>query len=62
MSEMAGTKVRFELSEEMEKKGYSVATKATLDGKKLARIGWRARVGLEEGLLDTVEWKNKEKG
>lgn len=54
LAKMAGTKVRFELPEGIEKKGYSAAMKAVLDGKKLARIGWRARVELEEGLLDTA--------
>ena len=52
---IAGTRVVFELPEEMERKGYSTATKAMLDGGKLGQLGWAARVHMKEGLLETVE-------
>jgi len=52
---IAGTRVVFELPEESERKGYSTATKAMLDGSKLEGLGWKARVSVGEGLSSTVE-------
>jgi len=51
---MAGTKVVFELPEAEEQKGYSAASVAMLDGTKLGRLGWKARVHMEEGLSSAV--------
>lgn len=50
----AGTKVRFEEPEAAEKKGYSVATKALLDAKKLQSLGWRSYYTLEAGVEETI--------
>ncbi len=52
---IAGTQVVFALPEETERKGYSTATRAMLDGTKLEKLGWKARVPVREGLLCTVE-------
>jgi UDP-glucuronate decarboxylase len=52
---IAGTEVVFELPEEKERKGYSTATRAMLDSSKLKKLGWTARVHMEEGLRCTVE-------
>lgn len=52
---IAGTSVVFELPEEKERKGYSTATKAMLDASKLQKLGWSARIHMEEGLRCTVE-------
>lgn len=51
---IAGTKVVFELPEKSEQQGYSTATKAMLDAGKLKKLGWRAGVGMPEGLSCTV--------
>ena len=45
----------FELPEESERKGYSTATRAMLDGSKLEGLDWKARVPVGEGLSSTVE-------
>lgn len=62
LAEIAGTRVVFELPEETERKGYSTATKAMLDGRKLRRLGWEARVPMGEGLLCTVESLKRREG
>ncbi len=59
LAKLAGTRVVYEQSDEMERKGYSAATRAVLDGRKIAQIGWQARIGMEEGLMDTVGAKRK---
>lgn len=47
-------KVVFELPSETEKKGYSTATKALLDAKKLKNLGWSAKYSINEGLNRTI--------
>lgn len=54
LADIAGKKVVFELPDEVERRGYSTATKAMLDVTKLKSLGWRARVDLPEGLRCTV--------
>lgn len=55
VAESAGTKVVFELPDEVEATGYSTATKARLDSSKLKALGWRAQFDLKTGLEHTVE-------
>ena len=50
LADIAGTKVVFELPDEVEKAGYSTATKAVLDASKLEALGWSPRVHMREGL------------
>ena len=60
LAEISGSRVIWELPEERESKGYSTATKAMLDGRKLAGLGWRARVHMDEGLLGTIQlWRGQ---
>ncbi len=40
LAQSVGRKVIYELPDETEKKGYSTATKALLDGSKLKALGW----------------------
>ena len=56
----AGTKVIFELPDEIEQAGYSTATKAVLDGTKLERLGWRARTTIEEGIRKTINIRSQD--
>lgn len=51
----AGTKVVFELPDAIEQAGYSTATKAVLDGKKLEQLGWKALTTIEEGISKTIQ-------
>ena len=55
LAEIAGTNVIFELPDEVEKAGYSTATKAVLDASKLEKLGWKAKVHMREGLERTVD-------
>ena len=58
LADIAGTKVIFELPDEVEKAGYSTATKAVLDTSKLEKLGWTAKVHMREGLERTVKFLN----
>lgn len=51
---VSGTKVIFELPDEVEKAGYSTATKARLDGNKLKKLGWSLRYSVIEGIERTL--------
>lgn len=55
LANIAGTKVIFELPDEVERAGYSTATKAVLDASKLEGLGWCARVHMREGLERVVK-------
>ncbi len=50
----AETKVVFELPDDIERAGYSTATKAVLDGTRLAQLGWKALTPISQGLGRTV--------
>lgn len=47
-------KVKFELPDEVEKAGFSKATKARLDNSKLTNLGWRPIYNIEEGINRTI--------
>lgn len=55
LAEIAGTGVVFQLPDEKEKKGYSSATRAVLDNRRLLELGWRETFDIDEGLRMTVE-------
>lgn len=55
IANLSGTKVEFELPSQLEKSGYSKATKAVLNGAKLRELGWSADYGVEEGVARTIE-------
>ena len=50
-----GGDVVFELPDEVERAGYSTATKALLDGSKLRALGWRAQYDFPTGIKRTVD-------
>ena len=54
IAEYANTKVVFELPDETEKAGYSKATKALMDGKKLQQLEWKPMYNILEGLKRTL--------
>lgn len=54
VAKKAGTAVRFEIPDEAEKKGYSVATKALLNSQKLHALGWRPYYNLASGIDETI--------
>ena len=55
IAEVSGTKVVFELPDDVEKAGYSTATKARLDGSKLKKLGWTMKYDVKSGIQRTVE-------
>lgn len=55
LADAAGSRVVFELPDAVEKAGYSTATKALLDTKKINELGWRAQTPIKEGLEKTVQ-------
>lgn len=54
IADEVGRKVVYELPDEIERAGYSKATKAILDSSKLQKLGWKARYSIVEGLSRTI--------
>lgn len=55
VSKINGKKVVFDLPDEIEAAGYSKATKARLNGKKLQELGWKPRYDIASGVKRTIE-------
>ena len=55
LAALAGKEVVFELPDEVERAGYSTATRATMDGSRFQATGWQPLYGLDEALSRTVE-------
>ncbi len=50
-----GKQVVFQIPDAVESAGYSTATKALLDGSKLADLGWKPRYEIKEGITKTID-------
>lgn len=50
-----GKEVRFELPSEVERRGYSTATKAIIDGSKLESLGFKPLTPIDEGIKITID-------
>lgn len=50
-----GTKVLFGLPNEAERAGYSKATKAIMDGARIAQLGWKPLFDIESGIALTLK-------
>lgn len=55
IAEVSGTEVVYEFPDDIEKSGYSTATKARLDGSKLKKLGWTMKYDIKSGIRRTVE-------
>ena len=55
IAKVSGTKVVLELPDDLEKSGYSTATKARLDGSKLKSLGWSMKYSIRNGIARTVK-------
>lgn len=51
----SGSKVVFEVPDDIEKSGYSTATKVRLEGNKLKGLGWTMRYDIKTGVKRTLE-------
>lgn len=47
-------RVLYEIPDEVERVGYSTATKARLSGEKLKKLGWIPKYDIEEGIVRTI--------
>jgi nucleoside-diphosphate-sugar epimerase len=50
-----GKKVIFEIPDSVESAGYSIVTKARLDGSKLKALGWEPQYSIETGMRRTID-------
>lgn len=55
VADCAGTKVIFEIANEIERRGFSKSSKAVMDGQKLKGLGWRPNERIESGIKKTIE-------
>jgi len=55
IADTCNVKVVFDMPNEVESAGYSVVTKARLDGHKLIDLGWKPSFGLDFGIKRTIE-------
>lgn len=54
IADYSGVQVCFEYPSEVEKMGYSKATKAVLDVEKLKKLGWKAQWDIKSGIKKTI--------
>ena len=54
-ADYAGTEVVFELPDETERRGYSAASRALLDGTRLRTLGWKAHYDIGAGIRETID-------
>lgn len=59
IAKVSGTKVIFDLPDEVEKTGFSTATKAILDNSKIKKLGWKSIYNIEDGIKRTIEILSK---
>lgn len=54
VAKIAGTKVVFEIPDDLEKKGYSKPQNCILDNTKLRKLGWKGHYDIHAGLKETM--------
>ena len=54
IADLSGTDVVFELPDVVERRGYSTAITAVMDGDKLKGLGWKPRYTIREGVARTL--------
>ena len=55
LANIANTKVVYEIPNEIERAGYSKATKAVMNGNKLKQLGWIPQYTIKDGLEQTIK-------
>lgn len=61
LADYSGVDVVFELPDEIERRGYSTATKAIMDSEKLHNLGWNAHYDINSGLQQTMKILSRNK-
>ena len=56
LAKYSNTKVVFDLPDEVEKKGFSKATKALLLNEKIKNLGWKCKYTIEKGIESTLKF------
>lgn len=62
VASFCGKQVVFEIPDAVEAAGYSTATKARLDGRKLKGLGWEPKYDIKTGIERTIEILKDVKG
>lgn len=60
VADVCGTKVVFEIPDDIEAAGYSKATKARLDNRKIKQLGYHAQYHIHEGIERTIAMMKSE--
>ena len=55
IAQIAGTKVVFDLPDEVERKGFSRPQNCVLNTEKIKALGWSGKYDLKQGLTETLE-------
>lgn len=55
IADLCGTKVVYDLPDEIEKKGFSVPRNCILKTDKLAALGWKPKYDIDDGLMETLK-------
>lgn len=55
IAESVGKKVVFDVPSEVEREGYSKASKARIDSGKIQKLGWSAEYDIKDGVNRTIE-------
>ncbi len=53
-AKQVGQTVVYEIPDQVEKKGYSIATKAVLNGARLTALGWTPRYNIDNAISHTI--------
>ena len=59
-ADITGTKVIFDMPDEIEAKGFSRSKDCILDNTKLKNLGWNAKFSLHDGLMETIGYLEEE--
>lgn len=60
LADISGVKLRFELPDEIEAKGYSKQADSILSAQKLIELGWKPFYSIREGLTNTFKIKKEQ--
>ena len=59
LAELANVKVKFEIPDDIEAKGYSKQADSILNAEKLIKLGWHPVYNIKDGLRNTIQIKKE---